>query len=129
LYAWVKTRSRALPTLGWMKKRWDERSKDLPRVAYLRRYARFDISFVSSLGSEEDFERKRTTSESLKLFRALSHEIAFALQLAKQRLKKTDDFDWDAFAAQMSRQLDKLPTTRREFAELLKRLKASTEPG
>jgi hypothetical protein len=103
LYAWVKTRGR-----GWMKKRWDGWSKERPRVAFLRRYARFDISFLSSLraadfpylGAEKDWERKRTAAESLKFFRALCHEIAPALQLAKQRLKKTDDFDWDAFAAQ-----------------------------
>jgi hypothetical protein len=96
---------------------------DLPRVAFLRRYARFDISFLSSLGTEEDFESKRTAVESLKLFRALCHEIASALQLAKQRLKKADDFDWDAFAAQINRQLEKLPRTTRELAELLKRLR------
>jgi hypothetical protein len=125
LYVWVKKRG---PT-DWMKKRWDGSSKELPRVAFLRRYSRFDISFLSSLGTEEDFKRKRTPGESVKLFRALCHEIASALLLAKQRLKKTDDFDWDAFAAQLSQQLDKLPKTTREFAALLKQLrKPVTEP-
>lgn len=132
LYAWLKTHGR-----GWMKQRWDAAAKELPRVAFLRKYARFDISFLTSLqvadfpdlGAEDDFERKQTAAESLRSFRALCHEIASALQLAKQRLKKTDDFDWDAFAAQLSQQLDKVPKTTRELASLLKQLrKPVTEP-
>lgn len=123
LYAWVKTRSRALPTLGSMKNEWNASLRDLPRATFLRRNTRFDISFFSSLGTQEDFERKRTAAGSLTLFRALCHEIASALQLAKQRLKKTDDFDWNSFAAQVNSQLEKLPRNTRELSQLLKHLR------
>src|SRR5437899_564084 len=59
LYAHAKTRRPALPTLGDMKKRFRARLQTLPRVAFVRKSARFDISFVSQLGSEEDLARAR----------------------------------------------------------------------
>lgn len=121
LYAWAKTRRRGSTPLDWMEKRWNKASEDLPRIAFLRKRARFDISFVTSL--PKDFDRKLTAAQSLKRFCAAAHEIASALQLAKQRRTKTDDFDWDGFCAQVNRQLAKLPTTTRELTELLKRLK------
>ena len=121
LYAWAKTRRRASTPLDWMEKRWNKAAEDLPRVAFLRKSARFDISFVTSLA--KDLERKRAPAESLKRFHAAAHEIASVLPLAKQRLKKTDDFDWDAFMAQLTCQLDKLPKTTRQFTALLKCLR------
>src|SRR5437867_2887786 len=123
LYAHVKTRTRALPTLGDMKKEFRARLKTLPRVWFVRKSARFDISYVSHLGDEEELERKRSTAESLQLFRAACHEIASALQLAQKHLKRTDDFEWEAFAAHVNRQLNKVPATVREFTQLLKRLR------
>jgi hypothetical protein len=125
-YGHVTTRSRARPTLGEMKKRFRAHLETLPRVQFLRKYARFDISYVSRLGDEEDVKRKRDTAESLKLFRATCDEIASVLQLARERLKKADDFDWMAFVAQLNRQLGKIPRTARAFTALLKTLRDAT---
>ncbi len=113
LYAHVKTRSRALPTLGGMKEEFRARLRTLPKIWFVRRYARVDISYASNLGEEEDLARKRTGAESLELFSAACQEIVRVLQLAKARLKKTDNFDWEGFVAHLNRQLQKIPTTAR----------------
>ncbi len=120
LYAHVNTRSRTLPTLGDMKKAFRVRLKTLPRVWLLRRYRRVDIAYVCRVGDEEDFCRKMTPSESFKLFPGACREIASALQLTQKCLKKTDDFDWQAFSTHIDRQLAKLPKTVSDFTRLLK---------
>ncbi len=129
LYARVKTRSRALPTQGEMKRDFRARLKTLPRVWFVRKCARFDISYVSRLGDQEDLNRKRSAAESLELFRAACHEIASAIQLAQTRLKKTDDFDWEAFAEHLNRQLSKMPATTGALTRLLKQLKDAEAKG
>src|SRR5262249_12466767 len=70
-----------------------------------------------------DLLRKRSAAESLELFQAACHETAFVLQLAHKFLKKTDDFDWAAFAGHLSRRLSSMPATAAEFTRVLKQLK------
>jgi hypothetical protein len=124
LYAHVKTRGRAPHSLGGMKKDFPAHLKMLPRVRFLRRYARVDISYVCHLGFEEDLLLKGGDAGPVEMFRAACLEIASALQLAKTGLKKTDDFDWEAFSAHVNHQLTKIPTTGPELARVMEAVDA-----
>src|SRR5439155_10212229 len=123
VFAHAKSRSRALPTLGKMKSEFYARLRTLPRVSFVRKYSRCDISYTCRLGAEEDLLRERSAAESLALFRDACQEMVSALRLACSHFKNTDDFDGKAFAAHLNRQLGRLPATTTEFTRMLKRLK------
>jgi len=142
-YPHIKTRAKALPTLGGMKEEFAPRLALLeakPRVAFLRRWARFDISYVSKLGDEEELvprdredgeepapgPAKRDPREALKLFRAAAQEIASTLLLARTRLKKSDGFDWDRFARHLEDRLAALPESPKDLGRVLEQ---AEKPG
>jgi hypothetical protein len=128
----VRTRTTSSPTpVGKQRRDYVESLKVHPQVGFLRRYSKLRVAYVSRLKIERysirllpqnKWVKDKRVARSLASFRAACHEMASHLRLAEAKLKKADDFDWDAFSAHLDKRLSELPKSRMEFQRLVKKL-------
>lgn len=97
----------------------------LPSSTFYRKKNRFELNFLSGIGDATlvagfgppDFE----------LFTESAKEIVGHFPALKAKLKKSDDFDLQAFVDFIESKIEKLPVTEGEFIQLQKKLEAERE--
>ncbi|MBV1909355.1 MAG: hypothetical protein KUG78_08530 [Kangiellaceae bacterium] len=90
--------------------------KGLPSTKFYRKKNRFELNILSELGDSSLV--KGYGPPKLGLFIDSTKEIVAALASIKAKLKKGDQFDFDAFLLSMQKRINDLPETEEEFTKL-----------
>jgi hypothetical protein len=124
IYAHFRNKGRPKKTLESMAKSFRKRLKTLPLVWFKRKKRVFEIAYFSKLASVEEVCEPKSKHPSLALFRDGCREIVSALSLIRERLKPTDDFDFEGFDSHLQRRLGQLPTSVAKVKTLLAKFEA-----
>jgi uncharacterized protein YfeS len=91
----------------------------LPKIIFLRKKGRIEISYETTFADATFLERYGLLD--VDLFSKAAKEIAEKLHLMDPRIKKSDDFDFSGFHADIAARLLALPQTEDELRSLKKR--------
>jgi hypothetical protein len=113
LYPRCQTRDQITPDLDFLLVRFQIGLKSLPFIRFRRKTRLFEVSYVSSWVHSSEMFGKSIVDLPKPEFHCLCLEFANALLLLRKRLKKTDDFDMNAFETQLQTRIDTIntPTT------------------
>jgi hypothetical protein len=82
---------------------------NLPFIRFRRKARLFEVSYASEWIHSNAMFGARLVELSSSEFNCLCREFAAALSLVRCRVKKSDDFDIDAFEAHLRRRVNSLP--------------------
>lgn len=89
---------------------------ELPSTNFYRKKAKFELNFVSDLGSADLVSGYGPPD--LTLFTSSVKEVASSLQILKSKLKKSDDFLLEEFFAFLQLKVKEIPSDEETFASL-----------
>lgn len=108
LYPRCQTSDPIVPGLETMHDRFQADLSTLPFIRFRRKAKLFELSYASEwVHSSAMFEEALIKLPSSE-FKCLCREFAAALLFVRRRIKKTDDFDVDAFEYQLQRRVESL---------------------
>jgi hypothetical protein len=108
IYPRCQTRDQIVPGLEFMIDRFQAGLATLPFIRFRRKARLFEVSYASEwVHSSEMFGASRIELSPTE-FKCLCREFAAALSLVRRRIKKSDDFDVDAFEAHLQRRVESL---------------------
>jgi hypothetical protein len=108
VYPRCQMRDPIIPGLEFMLHRFQEGLETLPFIRFRRKARLFEVSYASAwVHSDAMFGASKIELPPSE-FDCLVREFAAALSLVRTRVKKSDDFNVDAFEAQLRRRVESL---------------------
>jgi hypothetical protein len=112
IYIRCQTRDQMVPGLEFLMDRFQAGLATLPFIRFRRKARLFELSYASEwVHSSEMFGASKIELPPTE-FNCLCRELAAVLSLVRRRVKKSDDFDIDAFETHLQRRvrsLDQVP--------------------
>jgi hypothetical protein len=124
IYAHVQDANPPLDTLEAMYERFQSRLQTLPRAWFKRKRQLFEIAYFSQVGQAEELLEQERPKLSVTMVREFCSEIVSVLSAIKGRLRREDDFDYEAFDLYLQHRLDQLPNNLGELSTVLSGIKA-----
>ncbi|QDV69910.1 hypothetical protein Poly24_36280 [Rosistilla carotiformis] len=108
IYPRCQTRDPIITGLEFMLDRFQEGLATLPFIRFRRKARLFEVSYASAWVHSDSMFRSSITTLPPSEFDCLVREFATALSFVRSRVKKSDDFDVDAFDAHVRRRVESL---------------------
>jgi hypothetical protein len=105
IYPRCQTRDPFNPGLEFMLDRFRSGLATLPFIRFRRKARLFEVSYASEWVHSSAMFGASTVELSPSEFDCLCREFAAALALVRRRIKKSDDFNVDAFEAHLQRRV------------------------
>ena len=109
--------------LETLRTRFDERSRDLPKVWIKRKLRRVEFAYMSELGSKEEFIGERPSVFTARQFSLACQELVSVLELLASRIKPSDDIQLGELQTHFHERLQQMPSTDGELQAALQQLR------
>jgi len=121
----LKTSGPAKKTLESLRETHAAHRATLPKITYYRAKGRIELSIASEAMDGDEWERSPRLS--LPLFLRGLDEVIRSLILLRKRLKKSDDFDLEAFLVHCEAARQRVPDTEDQLQALGEKLEAADQ--
>jgi hypothetical protein len=106
IYIRCQTRDPTVPGLEFLMDRFQAGLATLPFIRFRRRDRLFELSYESAWVHSREMFGASITELPPAEFDLLCRELVTVLLLVRRRIKKSDDFDVDAFEAHLQRRVE-----------------------
>lgn len=108
IYVRCQTRDPMIPGLEFLMDRFQAGLATLPFIRFRRKARLFELSYASEWVHSSDMFVASKIELSPSEFGCLCREFAAVLSLVRKRVKKSDDFDVDAFEKHLQQRVESL---------------------